>query len=809
MRLFKRNAAQDDALGEFVVEPLRETIGLYRGWPRPKLSTLPLGQALTGRSDEELRASAFILLRTFAGGGNHIKLELLSLALSTMGRRKLAWTPEEASRVVAEATAAGGVDYQTSVGGFVAAVLEQAGGATDPAAVARYSQLLGSTLSPSDAARLLNRLRPFTPELRGPVDLRVVSDGDGWGRSVRALLKQISDPTGVDDLLHHLGSSATRPSKKWLARTRDLVTAAPAGPELVRSMLQDVLAFDLQPGRDQWSGPVLFTGANAEVARGAAFAVALSDQPDASLLGDVAAYSGTTSGGSGVARDEKVANGCVAALGLIGTDDAVAALTRVQQKVKNRNVRKQVDRSLVEAANAAGTSVDELIERSVPTHRLGLGGFSESRLADREVRVAVDGDKVRVLVAKPGGGWTSTVPARIRDDHPSELAALRAVAKEATKTLVAERTRLESLLASDRSWPLAEWIRLYRDHPLTGAWAARLLWQVEDATGSKSVRVDGANLVAVDSTQVTAAIDAVIRLWHPMAAPADEVQQWRDELERLGLRQPFKQAWREVYLLTEAEERTETYSNRFAAHILRYPQAFALMKGRDWATAALGYWDGGYDGNATKVFPGGRWRAAFFYDLVEDAGDNYGTPSLCSTDQVRFQELVGIAWETMPLTAVPPLVFSEAMRDVDLFVGVASIAADPEWADRGEERHLDYWHQASFGDLSESAATRRMALERLLPRMKIADRVSLDGRFLRVRGTHRTYKIHIGSGNILMEPNDQYLCIVPSRDKSLDRIFLPFEEDGGRLSVIVSKALLLAEDDKITDRSILSQISRR
>ena len=48
-----------------------------------------------------------------------------------------------------------------------------------------------------------------------------------------------------------------------------------------------------------------------------------------------------------------------------------------------------------------------------------------------------------------------------------------------------------------------------------------------------------------------------------------------------------------------------------------------------------------------------------------------------------------------------------------------------------------------------------------------------------VRGDLRTYKIHLGSGNILMEPNDQYLCIVPAQRRGADRrrVFLPFEGD--------------------------------
>ena len=108
------------------------------------------------------------------------------------------------------------------------------------------------------------------------------------------------------------------------------------------------------------------------------------------------------------------------------------------------------------------------------------------------------------------------------------------------------------------------------------------------------------------------------------------------------------------------------------------------------------------------------------------------------------------------------------------------------------------------------AKTRKAVLEKLLPRLKIKEIAHIEGKFLIVQGKLRTYKIHIGSTNILMEPNDQYLCIVPSRKKNTqtDKLFLPFEGDRG-LSVVLSKAFLLAADDKITDSTIISQIQRR
>ena len=162
------------------------------------------------------------------------------------------------------------------------------------------------------------------------------------------------------------------------------------------------------------------------------------------------------------------------------------------------------------------------------------------------------------------------------------------------------------------------------------------------------------------------------------------------------------------------------------------------------------------------------------------------------------------------LEEIPPLVLSEVLRDVDLFVGVASVGNDPTWVDGGAAgRYRDYWNAYSFGELGVSATTRRAFLERLLPRLKIHDRCTINDRFLVVRGNLRTYKIHLGSANILMEPNDQYLCIVPAQSQSQGKsnvVFLPFEGDT-RLAVILSKAFLLAADDKIKDPTIVRQIA--
>jgi hypothetical protein len=85
-----------------------------------------------------------------------------------------------------------------------------------------------------------------------------------------------------------------------------------------------------------------------------------------------------------------------------------------------------------------------------------------------------------------------------------------------------------------------------------------------------------------------------------------------------------------------------------------------------------------------------------------------------------------------------------------------------------------------------------------------------DHRCLVVRGNLCTYKIHLGSANIQMKPNDRYLCSVRGRGRSegsstVERFVLPFEGDG-TLSIILSKAFMPAADDSIADPTILRQI---
>jgi hypothetical protein len=466
---------------------------------------------------------------------------------------------------------------------------------------------------------------------------------------------------------------------------------------------------------------------------------------------------------------------------------------------------KQIDAALEDASRRQGLTTAELVESAVPDFGLGAAGEKATRLGEATATVALRSpDRVEVRW-ETNGKSTRSMPAGVAAGHADGLRALKAEVRELRAALAAERARLESLFAEERSWPLDRWRRLYLEHPVTGALARGLIWRFVERTDSRVgfPSPSGAAFTSPDGTDFAPSKRARVELWHPIDSPADEVAAWRRFLVERTLAQPLKQAFREVYVLAPVERETRTYSNRFAAHIVRYGQIYAVVKSRGWAVNALGPWDGGYEAIARRELGAERIRAEFYYELVETQ-DMPLHPDLAATDQVRFHRLD--EREPLPLAEVPPRVFSEAMRDVDLFVSVSSIAADPEWIDRGENRYEDFWFRTSFGELGESAEVRRDALRYVLPSLAIADRCELEDRFLRVRGDLGTYRIHLGSGNVLMEPNDQYLCIVPAR--SGRKVYLPFEGDD-RLATILGKAFLLARDTKISDQSIRAQIERR
>jgi len=768
-------------------------------------------------SPEALTPLLLLFIRQSAADGRR-SVDPAAWALEEIDPRKCAVTDDDAVRALRTATRLADGYPAVAVLSKACALAARARPGSSTELRPALQQLARSVserslIGEADRARLRRRLLTLAPPGQQPdeaIDRSLIAPGDDWGAAVLPGLAAWQaaaggSPARANQLLRHLiAASGSKPSRSWLARAGELVRDAD-GAQVVRLLLE-ALATARRPdgGAETVTFRWVLCDGNADITRGAAWAASLIDEswvvPGLRAVADRVMHGSD----AGYFASDKPANACIHSLGLVGSVDAIAALQHLRRATGHNGLRKLIRAALASAAERSGLTSSQLVERVVPAAGLGAGSERQLALAPgAAARVRITTDCRVVTEWRHDGRWLPRAPAGV---DPKQHPELRAAVKQVRDALAGERARLESLLADDRRWDAAQWRELYLAPPVTGPVARRLLWTIEDPAGSVTGLPAGdGKLVTLDGDRDIPPA-ATVRLWHPARAATAQVQGWRDRLVRDDLVQPFKQVFREVYLLTPAERGTRAYSNRFAAHILHYQQTYALMKARGWVTNYLGPHDGGYDGEARREFADAGLTAAFAHHAA-DTGEGGWRIGLCSTDRVLFYRAGDRARRPVPLDDVPDLVFSEAMRDVDLFVGVASIALDPNWTDRGDAPHADYWHSFSFGALSETAGIRREALARIVPKLKIASRLELGERFLRVHGRLNTYKIHLGSANIQIEPDDRYLCIVPAGRPS-STVMLPFEGDQV-LSVVLSKAVLLAADDKITDTTILRQLRSR
>jgi hypothetical protein len=675
-----------------------------------------------------------------------------------------------------------------------------------------------------------------------------IRPGEAWSDVALADLKKLkAKPAKAWNalLIHCLSGGKAKFTDKWAKAARPLIDAVgfdSLKEHLLRWFpLVDKPRTQSIPRQHEWEPhhDLLIEEPHVELLRGLVWCCGLKEDADlARAVARLALSAYRKVPGKGP-RLVSLGNASVTTLGMMPGRVRIGQLAVLKVKVKFGTAQKEIEKAFNASAEREGLPRDEVEELAVPSYGLDEVGVLRESFGDYRAELLVDGSSAALHWSKDGKPIRS-VPASVKKEHGEEFKELQASLKDINAMLPAQRERIDTLFLAQKRWPLAVWKERYLDHPLVGTIARRLIWDFgrsrePSGTGphaTSGIWHDG-KLVGPDGKPLTIKGDVEVSLWHPIDRPMADVLAWRDWLEKREVIQPFKQAHREVYILTDAERRTGAYSNRFAAHILRQHQFNALCAARGWKNKLRLMVDDTYP-PAHRLLPQWNLRAEYW---VEGAGTEYGTDTNESgvylylvTDQVRFYSIDAAQvrahaggggyterWnptgddEPLPLERVPPLVFSEIMRDVDLFVGVGSVGNDPNWADGGPGgQYRDYWQSYSFGELSSTAQTRRTLLERLIPRLKIKDQCSFTDRFLVVRGSKRTYKIHLGSGNILMEPNDQYLCIVPKQTVSTagsERVQLPFEGDG-TLSIILSKAFLLADDAKITDPTITSQLAR-
>jgi hypothetical protein len=459
------------------------------------------------------------------------------------------------------------------------------------------------------------------------------------------------------------------------------------------------------------------------------------------------------------------------------------ALTRYQREVGSSSAgRKAYERAAAQAGLA------NLAYQAGYTDVTRLEWAMEDRLGAETIALGrqwvIEGYTLTLVLGERGPAVTVRSPRRQLKRTPQIVTRdylYREVRATLEQALDQERRYRVAFLNAMRSGqPLQpDELALLQRNPLAAALLERLV--LIDAAGAVGLfRAADMALEGVHGERVR--LNGAVTVAHPLLlAETGLLADWQAEIIRRQIVQPFKQVFREQYVLTPAEVSATYASARLAGRRMRGRQAMAVLANLGWIV----------DGDGTVRKPlyaqgfAAHFEAGTYYDRYDDQDDRATTGALTFWP-LRFDGYHAGQEHRLPLAQIPPLIFSEVLRDLDTVTVIA--------------------HQSDEHGTSQEVLRQRGELVRATAAALGLAQVHVDEPHVFVHGMRAEYHIHLATGAIYMG-SGQYLCIV-SNPKERKAIYLPFEDGGEPISSeIISKVLLLANDTSIADATILAQIT--
>ena len=240
-----------------------------------------------------------------------------------------------------------------------------------------------------------------------------------------------------------------------------------------------------------------------------------------------------------------------------------------------------------------------------------------------------------------------------------------------------------------------------------------------------------------------------------------------------GVRQPFRQVFRELYVKLP-EELDKERSLLFAGNQISTGRTVGALKGRRWIAD--------YEDGLQKVY--------YADDIIAGI---YAVADWFSPGDVEAPVLEGVTfvnrrtYEPIKIRDIPDIVYSEVMRDVDLAVSVAHAGGvDPETS-------------------HSTVEMRKVILDFNLKLFGITN-VTFDKNHAVIEGRHGQYFVHLGSG-VIHKFGGHQINVLAVQSGKKSKLFLPFIDEDPKTAEIMTKVIAFAQDDKIKDPYIMQQIT--
>ncbi|MBR4984532.1 MAG: DUF4132 domain-containing protein [Proteobacteria bacterium] len=387
--------------------------------------------------------------------------------------------------------------------------------------------------------------------------------------------------------------------------------------------------------------------------------------------------------------------------------------------------------------------------------------------ADIKIRIAQSPEDYSLsLECLKDGKSLKAVPSKYNKE--AQVCELKEILRQLREQQSRTRQMFEEFMEYGTELPLEELQTLLKNK-IAGPYLANLVFML----GNHSVYYSENGFENPKGIKFSLAPNATLRIAHPYDLyRAGDWAFYQKYIFDHQIKQPFKQVFRELYLLTD-EEREMKSSMRFAGHQIKPKRTVGCLKGRRWIAD--------YEDGLQKVYYKENIVARIYAVADWFSPGDIEYPTIESVDFFDRN-----TYAPIPLKDIPPIIFSEVMRDVDLAISVAHAGdVDPE--------------------TSHSTIEMRKVIAEYNMQLFGLKNVSFTEKHAHIEGKRASYNIHLGSG-VIFQIGGAQIAVLPVHSQHRGKLFLPFIDDDPQTSEIMTKILFFANDMKIKDPFILNQI---
>ena len=386
------------------------------------------------------------------------------------------------------------------------------------------------------------------------------------------------------------------------------------------------------------------------------------------------------------------------------------------------------------------------------------------KIDDYEVYIEIDEiGKNSICIINPKGKKQKSIPAKIK--KLESFIEIQNIHKQWNEQYRRSKKLLEEAM-EDRTEFYKEEILTIFENPVIRPMVEKLLFIQDNEIGyikNNELYCLGISYPLKDKLRIAHCYDLYI---------SGKWQQYQEELFNAKISQPFKQIFRELYTKLE-DELDKNISQRYSGYQIQVKKAIGALKSRRWNI--------NYESGIERVY----YKDDLVVNLYAEA--DWFSPSEIEApaiDYVSFHERKN--YKNRIIKDINDITYSEAMRDLDMACSIAYVGGvDPI---------------TSF-----STIELRKNIILLTAKLMKLNNIIIKDNFAYIDGKLGNYTVHLGSG-IIHQKYGSSIHVLPVHSQKRGKLYLPFIDDDPKCQEILSKIIMLSEDYKIKDPSILSQI---